>query len=155
MSTGTAVLDAMDHWSGIEIDEWSGSPSARVQPGQRVSKRGRVTGWTDGYVSSIPAELNLITKTKDGRPVNPYGNGRVVTTWMAHRPEEAERQFCAAGDEGAFIVNTDWDWRMGSITGLLVGTDGATKSGYFVPFHLVVQDIERVTGGKVVNPIMI
>ncbi|KAL2007387.1 hypothetical protein VTN00DRAFT_8825 [Thermoascus crustaceus] len=126
--TGTAFLDAMDHWSGIEIDEWSGSP--------------------------IPAELNLITKTKDGRPVNPYGNGRVVTAWMAHAgPVEPERQFCAAGDEGgAFIVDSN---RTGSITGLLDGTDGATKSGYFVPFHLVVQDIVRVTRGKVVNPIMI
>lgn len=123
--TGTSDVDLMHIFRDMEIDELSASPSA-IRPGLRVSKRGRATSWTDGYVNGIQADLSLITGTKnDGerrrKPINPYGYGtingrRVVTVWVAHTPPEEGARFCSAGDEGALIFG-----RLGEIVGLLIG----------------------------------
>ena len=123
---------------GEELREWSVS---MLQPGIRVSKRGRTTGWTEGYVNSIKADLN-ITRKEGNKAINPYKG--TITAWVVHN-SFGMGKFC---DSGSIILNS----RTTSQLGLMFGNDLYTGFGYFTPFDLVIRDIENITGGRVVKP---
>lgn len=59
---------------------------------------------------------------------------------------KATTKFASAGDSGSLILNDDR-----TIIGLLFAANPASGTGYFIPFDVIVTDIEAVTGAKVVN----
>lgn len=112
-----------------------------------VSKRGGTTGWTEGKVNSIPAELNITQRSMYEKEIS-HCFGQSVSAWVGHSFFSEDPKFCKAGDAGGFVL----DSRNGDVVGVLFASDQETGDGYFVPFDVVVRDIEMVTGGKVVNP---
>ena len=112
-----------------------------LQPGIRVSKRGRTTGWTEDYINSIKADLN-ITRKEGNKTIN-----LTIAAWIIHN-SFGMGKFCDSGDSGSIILNS----RTTSQLGLMFGNDLYTGFDYFTPFDLVIQDIENITGGKVVKP---
>ncbi|KAK2811376.1 hypothetical protein FQN50_002254 [Emmonsiellopsis sp. PD_5] len=150
--TGTNSKGSMAPLEGLEIEEWSADDTLKKkkQPAaKKVSKKGCMTGWTDGMVNGIKADINLL-KMENGVPINPYG-GKSIAAWVAcSAPGAGEKKFCSAGDNGSLV----FDSGNGDINGLMFGSqiaDGLALA-YFVPFGLVVEDIERVTGGRVISP---
>ncbi|KAL1983245.1 hypothetical protein VTN96DRAFT_343 [Rasamsonia emersonii] len=130
----------MTWYEGIEINEWSASNSLM---GLQVSKKGRTTGWTDGTVNAIKTDLRLTTEEQHPK-VNVYG--KPISAWAIPTSSKATTAFASRGDSGSFIVEIS-----GKIIGLLFGAsyDG---TAYFIPFNVVVADIEKVTRAKIINP---
>ncbi|KAK2803940.1 hypothetical protein FQN51_002827 [Onygenales sp. PD_10] len=155
--TGTNSMDSMGPLEGLEIEEWSVDDALKKKPDLKVSKKGSRTGWTDGMVNAIKADINLLSTCmskgdNNGVPGNPYGKS--IAAWVACSaapgPSAGGKKFCSAGDNGSLV----FDSGNGDISGLIFGSQIADGFGfaYFVPFSLVVEDIERVTGGRVISP---
>ena len=137
----TSTKDNIHGLRGEGIDHWE---EGGLQAGAEVTKKGRTTGWTDGRVNAIQTNINILRKTNGGES-NPYG--KQITVWVVRAPSEAGK-FCSHGDSGSLVLDSS----TGSIVGLLFGSEIASGDGYVLPFDLIVEDIESVTGGKVVIP---
>ncbi|KAK2748870.1 hypothetical protein FQN55_004012 [Onygenales sp. PD_40] len=132
MSMGKFELDVAKFWSTKELG-----------PGSKLAKKGKTTNWTSGTVNAIKANLRMSRKESGGE-FNLHAS-RDISAWVAHAPKH-KRPFCSAGDNGSLVFNID----TGNVVGLLFSSD-PDGNGYFTPFNLVIEDIERVTGGRVTN----
>lgn len=139
--TRTSSKDDIHGLRGQEIECWS---KERLRADAEVTKRGRTTGWTDGRVNAIRSDINIMKK-ENKKGFNLFG--REIAAWLVLTTTEAGK-FCSLGDSGALVLDSS----TGSIVGLLFGSEIATGFGYVLPFDLVVEDIESVTGGKVIVP---
>lgn len=114
-----------------------------------VSKRGGTTGWTDGIVNGIPAELNFTRKDVVDEETIRYFTQRASAWVGCGFPHHGDHlKFCMAGDAGGIVLESE----TGDVVGVLFGNDQETGDGYFVPIDVVVRDIEEAMDVKVVNP---
>lgn len=95
-----------------------------------VYKRGAVTGATTGTVSHIKLELNM-----DRWPSNVPNQSYVVF------PNASFLPVARRGDSGAWPLDED-----GQLLGIIHGGDEARGSGFVIPIHDVLEDIQRITG---------
>lgn len=128
---------------GMKCNEWSTFDISKVEI--KTSKRGRTTGWTTGKLNSLFARINITQCGKmaakfdftDDRP----GAAFTVVSGTRNIP------FVDSGDSGSILLHdTSGTW-----LGLLFGTL-SEKTALMMPIDLVLRDIERVTGAKVVEP---
>ncbi|KAF2116014.1 hypothetical protein BDV96DRAFT_598798 [Lophiotrema nucula] len=143
-----------------------------------VMKYGRTSGKTIGTVSAAMTILRKETDDlpplpkntekfpsvslfgKPGEPVPRTGNntqGGEIPTRICHavRSRQQGRHFMASGDSGCFVLLDPPDEtprKVSPIVGLGFGHNGATGTAYMMPFDLVVNDIQDVTGQTVVLP---
>lgn len=146
-NTSSPHSSKIHHLQGKKVTNYS--PYSTCPAGRLVSKRGGTTGWTDGNVNSIPAELNFRRNYHlHSKGISHYSYKR-ASVWVCQGVATAkDSKFCKAGDAGGFVL----DSHTGSAVGVLLGNDRDSGDGYFVPFGDVMKDIELVTGGKVINP---
>ncbi|KAF2789345.1 hypothetical protein K505DRAFT_365686 [Melanomma pulvis-pyrius CBS 109.77] len=140
-------------------DEVANYCSISAQKNYQVAKRGRTTGWTRGTISAIDS----VVRTQDsGKPITKlstiqkeflqgrFGGKEVFVhtiTGTAKAP-----QFLEPGDSGSFILLNEDSTHRGSIVGLGFAANDVSSVSYMMPMDLIVQDIEYVTGGKVIDP---
>lgn len=121
-----------------------------------VIKSGRTSGCTKGHIC---AESSLRLRST---PPTPREGSSIVEAdmrdWqkvrchsMIARPEGKEgKEFIRPGDSGSLVL---LDEAPGAkIVGLAFGANSANLASYMTPLSLVILDIERVTGAKVVQP---
>ncbi|PGH09628.1 hypothetical protein AJ80_07657 [Polytolypa hystricis UAMH7299] len=106
---------------------------------------GRTTAWTHGTVNAIKANIDITRISGNGEESNAFG--KVIDTWVACNRPESEK-FCAARDSGSLVFDSE----TADIVGLMFGSEIYTGEGYFMPFDVCLEDIEAVTGGKVIYP---
>jgi len=128
----------------------------------KVAKRGRTSGWTDGVLSAIDSTARLDGKDPklDRLPTNQrielrdkFQEKLVSVHTIAGTKKEL---FISPGDSGAFVFlneppNTK-DIKGFVIIGMVFASNTSNKATYMMPMDLIVDDIEEVTGGKVVEP---
>ncbi|PGH08475.1 hypothetical protein AJ79_05964 [Helicocarpus griseus UAMH5409] len=138
---GTKAGDFLNVFKGEEVNERS---SEGLYPEVLVTKRGRTTGWTNGEVNSIKADLYL-TRMVKGQKLDSYGEP--ISAWVVTASLMGSK-FVSAGDSGSLVLNG-----YGVIVGLLFASHNSFGIGCVIPIELVIKDIERITGGTVRKPI--
>ncbi|PSN70762.1 hypothetical protein BS50DRAFT_584352 [Corynespora cassiicola Philippines] len=136
-----------------------------------VAKRGRTTGWTNGRISAINSVVRFSNK-KISQEEWEYipENERIPTSqrimfqdMFASKPvfvhtivglnTNKSLQFLEAGDSGSFVIlNQSSNIEGLAIVGLGFSGNKSTLASYMMPFDLLVEDIEEVTGGRVIQP---
>lgn len=97
-----------------------------MEPGERVLQKGKDPKSSD--------QINLCYAIRNRQQVN---------------------LFMEKGDSGCFILSdptTNENLSAAPIVGLGFGMNEVTGSAYMMPFDLVVSDIEKCTGMKIVQP---
>lgn len=94
-------------------------------------------------MNSIKTDLRL-TREKGNTQTDVYG--RPVSAWSIPTSSKATTKFASKGDSGSLILDDDK-----TIIGLLFAANPACGTGYFIPFQVIIADIDAVTGAKVVN----
>lgn len=113
-----------------------------------VAKYGRTSGCTTGLINSCIARINPETNQKIAKA---YGFTRQKPgLCFTAVPESGRGEFIEAGDSGSILVHDG----SGAQLGLLFGVTPCA-AGMFTPIDLVFQDIEKVTGKKVIDPVFI
>jgi hypothetical protein len=110
-----------------------------------VVKIGRSTRWTTGIINAIESVVACRTETPHGKHT------------LCHAVHHTHnKDFGWSGDSGSLILLDQADDEKvpgeAQIVGLLFGDNRYTKLCYMAPIDLIIDDIERVTGGKVVFP---
>jgi hypothetical protein len=106
----------------------------------QVMKSGRTTGWTTGKVSSVPSVITL------------QGRGVLVYTIVG---KKKRIPFLEPGDIGSLVL---LDQRQASkvsgeaIVGLGFAAAETSGASYMITMHLIIDHIEHVTNGKVIEP---
>jgi hypothetical protein len=115
---------------GLKLEEWS---SQRVRAGEVAFKRGRTTGLTMGEFSAINPAVQL--------------EGKVFSAWQI--VGEDGHEFCRQEDSGSFVIDSEGKW-----CALLFAAPYPSFSGdgFVLPVDDLIDDIERLTGGKVSLP---
>jgi hypothetical protein len=110
--------------------------------GYDVAKVGRSTGWTTGVINAVESILACRAKS----PHDKHTLCHVVL-------RNSDHDFGVEGDSGALIMldQTDDD---AQVVGLLFGANASLHLIYMAPIELIINNIEHVTGGKVVYPQM-
>ncbi|KAK6331352.1 hypothetical protein TWF730_004433 [Orbilia blumenaviensis] len=98
-------------------------------PGEEVGKIGCSTGFTTGVISSTVHCVDLDC------------NGVYTKEWavVGHR----NHPFSADGDSGSWVIN-----KKSEVVGVIIGNNGVIS--YMSPMNAVIEDIQAVTGRKVV-----
>lgn len=121
-----------------------------------VKKRGRTTAWSKGIMSAAsslvnevqlkvpelksPLVIDTIKDQFDGKPV------------LCHSIVKDGSSFLLEpGDSGSFIL-LDEENENGTIVGLGFAANSSTGASYMIPADFLFEDIEAVTGAKVVEP---
>jgi hypothetical protein len=133
---------------GLNVSRWSA-----IDPYKNydVAKRGRTTGWTKGVITAVASLLNNVvcmeTETGHGKPT------------LCHAIlNSAGKDFAWGGDSGSLVLldeKVPQHKSSATIVGLLCGFNQFSRVAYMIPMDLLIEDIERVTGGKVVSPVMV
>ncbi|PSN64905.1 hypothetical protein BS50DRAFT_635746 [Corynespora cassiicola Philippines] len=124
----------------------------------KVMKRGRTSGWTQGTISKADSIICTKAFPKPKTPTNVRRNfedGRFGKFVSVHTilHESFTKPFLEPGDSGSFVLldepsnNNDV-----TVAGLAFAADNYVCASYMIPFDLIVEDIEEVTGGKVIEP---
>jgi len=125
-----------------------------------VAKRGRTSGWTGGTLSAIDTTICLSGKHLHKRiPTTQYiefkdkfgGKAVCVHTITSTTAEP----FIGRGDSGAFVLlneSLDSTGKGLAIIGMGFAANDGNLASYMMPFDVLVEDIEDVTGGKVIEP---
>ncbi|KAH8730967.1 hypothetical protein GQ44DRAFT_823101 [Phaeosphaeriaceae sp. PMI808] len=121
-----------------------------------VLKRGRTTGWTKGTISAIASTLRLQEKGIPG-PTVPTNQeislARQIVFVHGVIGTHEKPKFMKPGDSGCLVLLDEASNIPGvPIVGLGFAANDNTHASYMMPMDLVVEDIERVTGGKVEEP---
>lgn len=106
-----------------------------------VIKRGRTTDWTTGTVNAIPTTLQL--KEHEGKRS------------LAYPIVGKDRKFLEPGDSGSFVLLSEQkcpNQFRGALVGLAFADSQSTNNCYMMPIDLVINHIEQVTKGKVIEP---
>jgi len=121
----------------------------------KVAKKGRTTGWTYGQINEIGSLLNLRPADKTSIvPVDMgerFGPTNAVMLAFGIVHDQKNKDFMLAGDSGSCVLLNERNEKA-TLVGLLYASNEYTRVSYMIPFDLVVQDIEYVTGQKVVQP---
>jgi hypothetical protein len=124
-----------------------------------VVKRGRTTNWTKGKLTLIPSVIRLQNRLPELEiPTNvevlfkdKWGNEAVQVHSIIGSKKDP--QFIQPGDSGSFVLlDSPTNIPGTSVIGLGFAGNHASLASYMIPMDLVVEDIERVTGGRVVEP---
>lgn len=138
----------------------------RVDPlaNPHVKKRGRSTGWTRGRITAIDSSINPgngLPQLQLGKPTvieekiyNLFGN-KIVAAHSVVSQEIGNLCFVQNGDSGSIVLfneNTEKPEEIppGTILGMIYASNDLVS--YMMPMEIVVDSIEAVTGGKVVEP---
>ncbi|KAF2243053.1 hypothetical protein BU26DRAFT_438077 [Trematosphaeria pertusa] len=124
----------------------------------KVMKRGRTTGWTEGTVSAIASTLRISDKPIPQTPTHlqerfkdMFGNKPVFVHGVIGTARVPI--FLEPGDSGSLVLlNQPSNVPGVAIVGLGFAGNDVTLASYMIPMDLVVQDIEEITGGKVIEP---
>jgi hypothetical protein len=125
-----------------------------------VVKRGRTTDWTQGKLSAIKSTVRLDDRSLPEPAVPTNQEIRFKDQWGGEAVQVhaiigtmEEPRFIKPGDSGSFVLlDSLTDIPGVSIIGLGFAGNEACLASYMIPMDLVVEDIERVTGGKVIEP---
>lgn len=147
---------------GTVCDMWQVQGLGNEDKGEHirvVAKRGRTTGYTMGLVHKIQCDIKLPLAgvDPDERPI--------VSAWSVLNLR-GHNTFCQPGDSGSLIIAaTGWHFededdmlRIGHdrsnpfVVGLLFASSGDGKLTYFVPWDVVKEKIEDLTGADMVWP---
>lgn len=134
----------MAGYHGSEISTWTSD----IPLDTNVSKVGRSTGWTDGRINGIRTDLR-VRRREGNQEWDIYGR---VRAWMIPTSSKSSTKFASPGDSGAWILKPGEGTQDPSVIGLFFCSQDASGFSYFIPFDLVVNDLERVTGAKVIFP---
>jgi len=113
-----------------------------------VGKYGRTTAFTYGEINAIPV---IIDPKSDGGVYTAFSESYGLTvkdcgcsmSFVAYEGSAVER-----GDCGSILMHTpSGDW-----LGLIFG-ESMANTALFTPIDLVLQDIEKVTGREVIEPV--
>jgi hypothetical protein len=124
----------------------------------RVLKRGRTTGWTTGTLSAIdsvirsrdqhPPELPTTQELRAGEKWDQ--NAVRVHTIIG---SEKRPQFLEPGDSGSLVLLKEHSDSQGALViGLGFAANAACQASYIIPMDLLVEDTERATEAKVIEP---
>ncbi|KAH8711832.1 hypothetical protein GQ44DRAFT_731066 [Phaeosphaeriaceae sp. PMI808] len=132
----------------------------------KVMKRGRTTEWTNGTVSAIESTLNkkhvlpnLKTPTYQKIKMEKRWENMAVFVHPILGTKKVP-QFMQSGDSGSFVL-LDEDCEIPDekaegapvqILGLGFAANADLYTSYMMPFDLIIADIEKVTGVKVIEP---
>ncbi|KAF2654353.1 hypothetical protein K491DRAFT_717172 [Lophiostoma macrostomum CBS 122681] len=125
-----------------------------------VLKRGRTTGWTKGIISAIDSVVNVQDQPNFLPKVPTHQRTLMRRKWKetvafvhAIFGTSEVPQFMEAGDSGSLVLldRSPQSSRV-SIIGLSFAANNATYASYMMPMDLIVENIEAVTGGKVIEP---
>jgi hypothetical protein len=141
-------------------EEWQvrgiGAPENDEECITVVAKRGRTTGYTMGIVEGLETRINLPIFTDHlKKDVSAYA----ITSRFWNDP------FSAPGDSGSMIIAMK-GWNLQGrinksrhhdlyepfVVGLLFGSSESGDVSYFIPWDVVKDQVERLTGGKMVWP---
>ncbi|XP_014557163.1 hypothetical protein COCVIDRAFT_97721 [Bipolaris victoriae FI3] len=111
-----------------------------------VAKFGRSTHQTRAVINST---IVLIDPSVDAQISKVYGftDKYRGACYEVVKAKVKDPEFLDLGDSGSILLHSE----SGTQLGLLFGM-GSTGNAYFIPMGLVIQDIENVTGKKVVEP---
>jgi hypothetical protein len=112
-----------------------------------VAKHGRTTGYTFGTINCALTKINPECDSiweKLGKLYH-LSNSKVGVCYSIAK--RGKNEFVGSGDSGSVVVHDG----TGTWLGLLFG-ESATGSGLMLPMHLIVKDIENVTGLVVIEP---
>lgn len=114
-----------------------------------VVKRGRTTNWTNGTLSAVPSVVRLLDPSPNSK--NKWGRKSVqVYTIIGTKTEPL---FLQPGDAGSFVLLNSPSHIPGpSIVGLGFASNEASLASYMAPMDSVMSDIQKTTGGSVVEP---
>ncbi|PGH16505.1 hypothetical protein AJ80_05190 [Polytolypa hystricis UAMH7299] len=127
-----------------ELDRWS---SKQLMADNRVLKQGRTTGYTEGRINGIETTVKIAISEEQR---NSDSSPRQGSAWaIIDEPGEGTsmigRSFSAPGDSGSLILDVN-----GRVIGLLFATQNCIT--YFIPFASVMEDVQFVTGRRVLTP---
>lgn len=100
------------------------------KPGDWVSKQGRTTGVTCGYINELRRDINWVhlnTRSDEWEIMSDY------------------EVFAAPGDPGSMVLNTN-----GELLGLLFAIDpqcSRLDPAFFTPFNAIQNDVNQLTNG--------
>ena len=128
----------------MPCDKWSTFNAN--QKNIAVVKFGRTTHETRGNINST---IVLIDPTIDAQISKIYGFTDTYrgSCFEAVKASAKDSEFLDSGDSGSILLHQE----SGAHLGLLFGIS-SSGNALFIPMGLVIQDIERVTGKKVVEP---
>ncbi|KAF2113620.1 hypothetical protein BDV96DRAFT_601106 [Lophiotrema nucula] len=115
-----------------------------------VIKRGRTTGWTKGTLNAIDSTLRMQDYPLPIRKLPTIQGVAFKKKWGGTKKF---LQFLQPGDAGSLILLDQALNTPGvSIVGLGFAANDDSYASYMIPMDLVIEDIERVTGAKVIEP---
>ncbi|KAH7126767.1 hypothetical protein B0J11DRAFT_579204 [Dendryphion nanum] len=124
-----------------------------LNEGVLCAKYGRSTQWTFGEMTGTP----VVIEPKECLEISEiYGfDAKYTGTCLGARSREirtSATEFADRGDSGSIVVLDDDDNNKGTWFGLLFGITGH-GTAMILPLDLIFNDIEKVTGMKVVFPV--
>ncbi|KAF2728737.1 hypothetical protein EJ04DRAFT_590815 [Polyplosphaeria fusca] len=114
---------------------------ARIEDGKtyQVKKQGRSTGLTQGTISASPSVIN-------SKYIKHAQDAGIITS--ARCIVSKDMPFCLPGDYGASVQENN----SGTILGLCVAYNQATKVSYMTPMATIVGEINDAVASKIKEP---
>lgn len=130
-----------DTWETVNL-------SRRLVLNETVAKIGRTSGVTTGSVHSVHGNINISL----GKELH-----QSLAVYVVQYSSKISH-FALPGDSGCFVFaetfsSVDTQPKQHRVIGLLIGATRNGNFGYFIPFDAVVDEIETLTGGKVIWPV--
>lgn len=137
---GRNECDLFGTWDSVNL-------SRRMSLNEEVAKIGRTSGVATGYLHNIQGNINISLGGESHKSVDVYA------VQSSKGPK-----FSLPGDSGSFVFapafsNAGEQTKQHRVIGLLIGATQNGDFGYFIPFDAVIDEIEALTGGKVIWPV--
>lgn len=139
--TSPSIGSPVYAYEGCHASTWT----SEFADGRPVSKLGRTTGWTSGVINPIKSDLSL-PRVESGQKYNVYG---IISVWCV-LSTTAFPEFAKAGDSGSWIIINNGEDP--AVIGLYFAGEEAKGIAYYIPFDIIVADIEAVTGATLIFP---
>lgn len=122
--------------------------SHRMMLHEKVAKIGRTSGVTTGSLHSIAGNIDILL----GKELH-----KSLAVYVVQYSSKLS-YFALPGDSGSFVFaqahsSADTQPKQHRVIGLLIGATRNGNFGYFIPFDAVIDEIEALTGGKVIWPV--